>query len=84
MTADTNLTGRGNKESSCNSEGFKDVYTNNGGINAWEGNTSESPAEMGMMLLRGDETPEEYNVCCHGVGCKAFYVLGWSSLFFII
>ncbi|MDQ1330428.1 MAG: sulfur-carrier protein adenylyltransferase/sulfurtransferase, partial [Thermodesulfobacteriota bacterium] len=48
-------------------KGFKDVYTLNGGINAWEGNTSESPAEMGMMLLRGDETPEEIILLAYGM-----------------
>jgi len=48
-------------------KGFKDVYTLNGGINAWEGNTSESPVEMGMMLLRGDETPEEIILLAYGM-----------------
>jgi len=40
-------------------EGFKEVYSISGGINAWDGVIAEGPVELNMELVRGDETPLE-------------------------
>jgi len=48
-------------------KGFKDVYNLQGGIQAWEGLTAFGPAEIGMALLRGDETSKEIIVLAYGM-----------------
>jgi len=57
-------------------EGFNEVYNLKGGIKAsWEGLTAAGPAEMGMVLLRGDETSQEIIVIAYGMedGLAEFY-----------
>ena len=56
-------------------KGFKDVYNLKGGIKAWQGLTAVGPMEMGMDLLRGDETPEEIIILSYGMeeGLGQFY-----------
>ena len=56
-------------------KGFKDVYNLKGGIKAWQGLTAVGPVEMGMDLLRGDETPEEIIILSYGMeeGLGQFY-----------
>jgi rubrerythrin len=39
--------------------GFHPVYNLAGGMNAWEGSAAEGPMEMGMAMIRGDESPGE-------------------------
>jgi rubrerythrin len=56
-------------------KGFKDVFNLKGGINAWEGQTAQGPAEFGMHILSGDETVEEIIVLAYGMeeGMWIFY-----------
>jgi rubrerythrin len=56
-------------------KGFNEVYDLKGGIKAWEGLTAFGPAEMGMVLLRGDETSQEIIVLAYGMedGLAGFY-----------
>jgi sulfur-carrier protein adenylyltransferase/sulfurtransferase len=56
-------------------KGFNEVYNLKGGIKAWEGLTAFGPAEMGMVLLRGDETSQEIIVLAYGMedGLAGFY-----------
>jgi len=56
-------------------KGFKDVYNLKGGIKAWQGLTAVGPMEMGMDLLRGDETPDEIIILSYGMeeGLGQFY-----------
>jgi rubrerythrin len=56
-------------------KGFKDVYNLKGGIKAWQGLTAVGPAEMGMILLRDDETSQEIIVIAYGMeyGLGGFY-----------
>jgi rubrerythrin len=56
-------------------KGFKEVYNLNGGIKAWQGVTAFGPVEMGMVYLKGDETPAEIVVLAYGMeeGLAAFY-----------
>lgn len=56
-------------------QGYKDVYNLSGGINAWQGLTAAGPADMGMIHLRGDETPAEIGVLAYGLerGLADFY-----------
>ena len=56
-------------------KGFKDVYNLKGGIKAWQGLTAMGPMEMGMDLLRGDETPKEIIILSYGMeeGLGEFY-----------
>ena len=55
--------------------GFKQVYNFKGGIAAWQGDTVAGPAEMGMMILRGNETPREIICLAYGLeeGLRKFY-----------
>jgi rubrerythrin len=57
-------------------KGFKEVYNLKGGIMAWQGLTAAGPAEMGMVLVKGDETPEEIIITAYGMetGLEEFYV----------
>lgn len=43
---------------------------------AWQGLTAAGPAEMGMVLVKGDETPEEIIITAYGMetGLEEFYV----------
>jgi rubrerythrin len=56
-------------------QGFKEVYNLKGGIAAWQGLQASGPAEMGMTLLRGTETPQEVIVIAYGMeqGLADFY-----------
>ncbi len=55
--------------------GFREVYNLKGGIRAWQGRTAVGPAEMGMVLLKGEETPVEIIVLAYGMeeGLRGFY-----------
>ena len=61
-------------------QGFEEVYNLKGGIAAWQGLKAFGPAEMGMIALRGDESPQEVIVLAYGMeqGLADFYtrVLG--------
>jgi hypothetical protein len=48
-------------------KGFKTVYNLKGGIKAWNGHSAAGPAEMGMMLLKGDERPAEIIILAYGM-----------------
>jgi len=56
-------------------KGFNEVYNLKGGIKAWEGHTAAGPAEMGMIVLKGDETSQEIIVLAYGMedGLAGFY-----------
>lgn len=56
-------------------EGFEEVYNLKGGIKAWQGLTAEGPAEMGMMVVKGDETVKEIALLAYGMeyGLEEFY-----------
>jgi rubrerythrin len=56
-------------------KGFKEVYNLKGGIRAWQGLTVAGPAEMGMILLSGDETPSHIIILAYGMeqGLCEFY-----------
>jgi len=64
-------------------QGFEDVYNLSGGIAAWQGLKAIGPAEMGMIALRGDESPQEVIVLAYGMeqGLADFYarVLGMTQ-----
>ena len=55
--------------------GFKQVYNLKGGIAAWQGHAAAGPSEMGMMLLKGNETPHEVICLAYGLeeGLRKFY-----------
>ena len=55
--------------------GFKQVYNLKGGIAAWQGQAAAGPEEMGMMLLKGDETPQDIICLAYGLeeGLRKFY-----------
>ncbi len=48
-------------------KGFKEVYNLKGGIKAWQGHTAAGPAEMGMILLSGDETASDIIILAYGM-----------------
>ena len=56
-------------------QGFKQVYNLKGGIAAWQGQPAAGPAEMGMMLVKGDETPQDIICLAYGLeeGLRKFY-----------
>jgi len=56
-------------------QGFEEVYNLKGGIAAWQGLQAFGPAEMGMTLLRGAETPQQVIVIAYGMeqGLADFY-----------
>jgi rubrerythrin len=64
-------------------KGFKEVYNLKGGIKAWQGFTAAGPAEMGMILLSGDETASDIIIIAYGMehGLEGFYsaVSGMTS-----
>jgi rubrerythrin len=55
--------------------GFKQVYNLAGGIAAWQGHAATGPGEMGMLLLKGDETPQDVIALSYGLeeGLQKFY-----------
>jgi len=55
--------------------GFKQVYNLAGGIAAWQGHAAIGPGDMGMLLLTGDETPQEVIALSYGLeeGLQKFY-----------
>lgn len=46
-----------------------------GGIAAWQGLAASGPADMGMLILKGDETPQEVIAVSYGLeeGLQKFY-----------
>jgi rubrerythrin len=56
-------------------QGFEEVYNLKGGIAAWHGLNAFGPAEMGMIPLKGNETPQEVIVLAYGMeqGLADFY-----------
>jgi rubrerythrin len=56
-------------------QGFQEVYNLTGGIKAWQGQKAAGPAEMGMILLTGDETPTDILILAYGMeeGLRSFY-----------
>jgi sulfur-carrier protein adenylyltransferase/sulfurtransferase len=56
-------------------KGFKEVYNLKGGIKAWQGLTAAGPAEMGMILLSGDETASDIIMIAYAMehGLEGFY-----------
>ena len=56
-------------------QGFSEVYNLKGGIAAWQGLQAFGPAEMGMITLRGNETPQEVIVLAYSMekGLADFY-----------
>ena len=48
-------------------KGFKQVYNLKGGLAAWQGHSVAGPAEMGMMLLQGNESPTEVISLAYGL-----------------
>jgi sulfur-carrier protein adenylyltransferase/sulfurtransferase len=56
-------------------QGFQEVYTLKGGIAAWQGLKAFGPAEMGMITLKGNESPQEVIVLAYGMeqGLADFY-----------
>jgi rubrerythrin len=57
--------------------GFEQVYNLKGGIAAWQGHAAAGPSEMGMMLLKGNETPREVIYLAYGLeeGLRKFYAM---------
>jgi rubrerythrin len=57
--------------------GFKEVYNLKGGIAAWQGHAAAGPSEMGMVLLKGNETPREIICLAYGLeeGLRKFYAM---------
>jgi sulfur-carrier protein adenylyltransferase/sulfurtransferase len=56
-------------------QGFSEVYNLKGGIAAWQGLKAFGPAEMGMITLSGNETPQEVILIAYGMeqGLADFY-----------
>jgi rubrerythrin len=55
--------------------GFEDVYNLTGGIKAWEGAVAVGPAEVGMGLITGRESPPETLLIAYTMedGLRSFY-----------
>ncbi len=51
------------------------MYNLKSGLSAWEGRTAAGPVEFGMVLLKGDETPEQVIILAYGMeeGLGEFY-----------
>jgi rubrerythrin len=56
-------------------KGFRQVYNLAGGIAAWQGHRAAGPGDMGMLLLKGDESPQEIIALSYGLedGLQKFY-----------
>lgn len=63
-------------------QGFNEVYNLKGGIAAWQGLKAIGPAEVGMALVTGDETPAEIVVLAYGMeeGLRGFYAAMTSEV----
>ena len=63
-------------------QGFNEVYNLKGGIAAWQGLKAVGPAEVGLALVRGDETPTEIIVLAYGMeeGLRGFYAAMMSEV----
>ena len=55
--------------------GFNEVYNVKGGIKAWNGVKAAGPAEEGIALITGEESPSEMMVLAYGMeeGLRGFY-----------
>jgi len=55
--------------------GFREVYHLEGGINAWHGRMAEGPADLGLHLIHGDESPLQIIRLSYGMeeGLASFY-----------
>ncbi len=53
------------------------MYNLKGGIAAWQGHAAAGPSEMGMILLKGNETPREVICLAYGLeeGLRKFYLM---------
>jgi rubrerythrin len=51
------------------------VYNLQGGIAAWQGHAAAGSGEFGMLLLKGDETPQDVIALSYGLeeGLRRFY-----------
>ncbi len=58
-------------------QGFTEVYNLKGGIKAWQGQHAAGPAEVGMAMISGRETPKEIIILAYGLeeGLRGFYGL---------
>jgi rubrerythrin len=56
-------------------KGFEQVYNLAGGIAAWQGHAAAGPGDMGMLLLNGDESPQEVIAVSYALedGLQKFY-----------
>ncbi len=56
-------------------KGFSEIYNLEGGIMAWQGLKAAGPVEVGMVYIRGDETPSEIIAIAYGMeeGLRSFY-----------
>ena len=56
-------------------KGFEQVYNLAGGLAAWQGHAAAGPVDMGMLSLKGDETPQEVIGLSYGLeaGLQKFY-----------
>jgi len=54
---------------------FQEVYNLRGGINAWQGTKVAGPADVGMGLISGKESPAEMLLIAYGMedGLASFY-----------
>jgi rubrerythrin len=48
-------------------KGFKEIYNLKGGMIHWEGLEATGPSDIGMPLVRGDETPQEIIALAYGM-----------------
>lgn len=64
------------------SKGFENVLNLKGGIKAWQGHTAAGPPEMGMILLKGDESPAAIITLAYGLeqSLQAFYTAGADAV----
>ena len=56
-------------------QGFKEVYNLKGGIAAWQGQAAAGSEEIGMLLITGDESPQDIVRLAYGLeeGLQKFY-----------
>jgi rubrerythrin len=60
-----------------NGRGFREVYSLEGGIKAWQGMKAVGPMELSLELVRGDESPAEMIEMAYGMEetLQRFYLL---------
>jgi len=58
-----------------NSLGFRQIYNLAGGIQAYDGRTTQGPVELNLELVRGEESPAEALTLAYGMegALQAFY-----------